>query len=55
MTVNVKYKYNGVEHFLIIVGEDMEVDLLTSAGIDIRQIPDEEYSQGFRAKEREDG
>lgn len=52
MTVNVKYKLNGVEHFLIIVGEDIEVDLLTNNGIDIKQIPDEEYRQGFRAKER---
>lgn len=54
MTVRVKYKEGKREYFLQVTGEDIEVDLLTSSGIDIRQIPDEEYSQGFRARERMD-
>ena len=53
MTVNIKYKLNGVEHMLIIVGDDIEVDLITEIGLEIVQIPSEECYQGFRAKERD--
>lgn len=53
MIVNVKYKLNGIEHFLIVVGEDIEVDLITDKGLDMFQIPKEE-EKGFRAKERMD-
>lgn len=55
MTVRVKYKEGKRECFLQVTGEDIEVDLLTSSGIDIEQIPTEECQQGFRAKERKDG
>lgn len=51
MTVNIKYKLNGVEHMLIIVGDDIEVDLITDKGLDMFQIPEEEEEHGFRARE----
>lgn len=54
MIVRVKYIDNGKEHLLQVCGGDIEVDLLTSNGIEIVQIPPEEYEQGFRAKERKD-
>ena len=53
MIVRVKYIDNGKEHLLQVCGCDIEVDLLTSNGIEIVPIPPEEYEQGFRAKERE--
>ena len=53
MTVRIKYTDHGHEHFTQISGEDIEVDLLVDNGIDIEPIPPEEWSQGFRAKERE--
>ena len=53
MIVLIKYKDNNKEHFLQVCGGDIEVDLLTSNGIEIVPIPPEEYEQGFRAKERE--
>lgn len=51
MTVNIKYKQNGADRMLIVVGEDMEVEMLVDKGIEIIQIPSEEWNQGFRAKE----
>ena len=54
MTVRIKYLDNGIEHMAIISGEDMEVDMLVDRGIDIKQIPSEEWNQGFRASEVEE-
>lgn len=53
MTVRIKYKDGDKECFLQVSGADIEIDMLVDKGIDIQQIPAEEYNQGFRAKERE--
>lgn len=54
MTVQVKYKRGKKEYFFLVDGEDIEVDLITETGLEIVQIPSEEGTQGFRAKERMD-
>ncbi len=51
MQVRVAYKDGEKECQFIAAGTDIVVDLLTDNGIDIRQIPAEEYTNGFRAKE----
>ncbi len=52
MTVRIRYKDGDKECFLQVCGGEVEVDMLVDNGIDIQQIPAEEYNQGFRAKER---
>lgn len=54
MVIRVKYNDGERECFMQVCGKDIEVDMLTRKGINIVQIPDEEYQQGFRATERED-
>ena len=54
MTVRVKYKEGKRECFLLVTGEDIEVDLITEKGLDMFQIPAEEEEKGFRARERKD-
>ena len=54
MTVSISYKLSGKEHVLLLIGDDIEVGLLTNKGIDIKQIPEEEGIHGFRAKEVEE-
>ena len=54
MKVYITYKDDDKECFFMCAGKDIEVNMLTDKGLDIRQIPGEEYSSGFRAKERTD-
>lgn len=54
MVIRVKYNDGERECFLQVSGKDIEVDMLTRRGINIVQIPDEEYQQGFRAVEVEE-
>ena len=51
MTVRVKYKDGDKECFVQVSGSEVEVDLLVDKGLEMVQIPSEEWAQGFRAVE----
>lgn len=52
MQLVVRYKDGKKDCVFAVAGEHMEVDFMTDKGIELEQIPDEEYIQGFRLKEK---
>lgn len=52
MQLIVRYKDGKKDCVFAAASEHMEVDFLTDSGVVMEQIPDEEYTQGFRLKEK---